>query len=356
MCFLTQVDYQIIDDETTDNQKEIFNLYPINHINKKITSFSSYYINNFDNDSNKDQGVEVRNKKKVGVRIIHSGARGDAKYTVKIQMQKVQPKRYNDSSDPSRLTTLDFSKTNFFIHDNQQVSNSMTLLNYSKNSCIIGTNKEIYGLRFSSISQTINDLSSTSLEYIICPKFTSGLLFSEIKTSNYNSKSTHVKEMSIKDSRITIDISDNIFDKSKYYLVTETNKQPMTITQLKDLEPEKLKKLEADVSEDLKSISKTIKIDNEKVTNIKLYAQNQDSLDLWWGYDLIQIGNAENSDDDESSGGSSNDKNKTDKKSSVVIIILIIIFSILGLVGVFFLIKYCLNKRKNTENRNELLR
>lgn len=342
---ITLAHFQVIDDETVDGEEGIFNYFDIEHINSRRTKSSSYYISNLNNYVIKyEEGKAIRYKKFIVIRAAYIGTtKTNGESSIRVQINKVNISTYENSEDKTKMNIIDFSKSNYFRHDTSSTETSkiVSVYNYSNQSCLIVNNSYT-----SSIKKSLNDLwKKERHSLIVCPKGTTGVKYYNDSSVSHEETSTHVKDFTMKNNQITIDVSDNIFPNSKYYLVSEINTLPMTILQIQKLGQVTLQSLEVIIADDkdkrTKVVTGSVKLENNSTTNIKLYAHDQENKDRWWSYDLIQIETIT--------------INSEVQENSIVFIILIVIFSIISLIGIILIIKFFLNRRKLNEERNSLL-
>lgn len=194
-------------------------------------------------------------------------------------------------------------------------------------------------------------------KYIICRRFTSSVTKIPKGNSDFNITPKSPKYQ-LTNSKLTITLEDEVFKDSIYYLVIEPGKiRWMDISDLKKQSKEELIKKEVPLimnENGSKSISVDFIFDDNKLFFVRLISRNKQNLDYWWAYDIIPMGSSYK---EESISSSSDQNTKNNEGLSAPVIHIIIISSIIILVGLIFLIRYCIVKRKRAnDSQNRLLK
>ena len=267
---MTRAHIEVICDATSDTQKEYYNIFSIHQLNDLRTNSVSYLLNNFESYN---ISSDRSNRKSIVIRLAQKKSQKETFLEAIIKIEKIKETKYKDSKD-NKLTKIEFINTNYFSHDPSEDSGSMSIANYSKSKCLTTVKEPSGNTMTYPLNKSLTYISNNKLLNIICPKGTTGIEYIEQKSEEFSSKSTHLKSFTHKSNEITIDVTDSIFKNSKYYLVSELNNPPQSLSELRALKEKDLKAKEVVVVEDKAKATKTVKgsvkIENNKATNVRL--------------------------------------------------------------------------------------
>ena len=319
------IDYQIIED-LREEEESIFNYYSFEKVNTSKLAFSSISLLS-----------KFTSKSLFSLKInYNSDSSTKTEPSLLIKLSNI-----NSSNE----TLADFSHSNYY-RINDSIENNYNFLFKDTNcNCLEVIEKEDRGIKYitTPIYKSITKLSNEKTKFLICPIGSKGIHYENKKIDNIENEKQTFKNFIVNNKIAYISLKSKfIKDDSKYFVISEIESPTANLKYIKDL-IETNKEAQFEVKLDLLNnfqLKTKFIFQENKNTCISVFAFNM-SLDLWWSYSPVCF----------------NDNTESSSRTfTAFVIIIITIFSIIFLIGVYYLIRSYLNTKKESNETIEMLK